>query len=53
VLKISLMSASIEGSASDLQNICKYDFPIYNQLQTPEAATELGEVIPCYGELLQ
>jgi hypothetical protein len=47
------MSASIEGSASDLQNTGKYDFPIYSRLQTPEAAIELGELIPCYGELLQ
>jgi len=53
VLKISLVSASLEGSPSDLQNICKYDFPIYSRLQTPESAIELGEVIYVLGEFLQ
>jgi len=45
VLKISLVSASLEGSPNDLQNICKYDFPIYSRMQIPEAAIELGETV--------
>ena len=45
MLMISLMSASLEGSPSDLQNICKCDFPIYSRFQAPEAACELGETI--------
>jgi hypothetical protein len=45
MLKISLMSASLEGRPRDLQSMCKYDLRICIRLQTPEAAIEVGEVI--------